>query len=78
MKTKIKSGTGTGQDTAGVGGVRAAQDAGGKHDGQGVGRHPVGFLLQGDYARTHAHTHAHAYTGTHTHIHACTHTSTHR
>lgn len=28
--------------------VVAAEDAGGKDDGEGVGRHPVGLLLQGD------------------------------
>lgn len=31
-----------------VDGVVAAQDAGGEDDRQGVGRHPVGLLLQGD------------------------------
>lgn len=29
-----------------VSGVRAAKDAGGEHDGEGVGRHPVCVLLQ--------------------------------
>ena len=31
-----------------IDGVGAAEDAGSKHDGEGVGWHPVSLLLQGD------------------------------
>ena len=31
-----------------VDGVGAAEDAGSEHDGEGVGRHPVRVLLQGN------------------------------